>query len=123
MFKRATALLLVAIVAPSQAATETALTSINRTLVVGDGRFGGCMAQLDVDLRTQLGLDCNSNWVTFSCTGTHTKTADAQRMFDSALVAFVTDRMVYVWVTDEKKHNDRCYVSRIDITKKGVPAT
>ena len=41
-------------------------------------------------------------------------------MFDSALVAFVTNRKVYVWVTDEKKHNGACYVSRIDITRQTV---
>ena len=120
MLKRVTGVVLAAVIAPCHAATETTLTSITRTLVTDDDRFGGCMVHVDVDLRTDLGLDCDSNWVTFSCNGEHTDATAAQRMFDSAMVAFVTDRKVYVWVTDERKHDNRCYVSRIDVTRHDV---
>ena len=115
LFRGLGALLLAGIASHSQATTEIADGAIARTLVADGGRFGGCMAHLDVDLQAGLGLDCASNWVTFSCTGVHTDTASAQRLFDSALVAFVTNRRVRVWVTDEKKHNGHCYASRIDL--------
>ena len=119
---RTMALLLLAAGVTGHAATQQSSAAITRTLVADNGRFGGCMVALDVDLRGDLGLDCDSNWVTFSCAGVHTDAATAQRMLDSALVAFVTDRMVRVWVTDEKKHDGHCYATRIDMLRTSVPA-
>lgn len=111
------ALLLVATpMSVGQATTVSIDTHITRTLVSADGRFGGCMAALDV-APSASGLDCpaGSKWVTFSCTGEHTSTADALRMYDSAQLAFVTGRRVLVWVDDTRKHNGHCFASRIDV--------
>ena len=99
-----------------QATTVSIDAQITRTLAAADGRFGGCMAALDV-APSDHGLDCpvGSKWVTFSCTGEHTTTADALRMYDSAQLAFVTGRRVLVWVDDTRKHNGHCFASRIDV--------
>ena len=110
------ALVLVATTMPlTQATTVSIEARITRTLAAADG-FGGCMAALDV-APSDSGLHCpvGGKWVTFSCTGEHAAKADALRMFDSAQLAFVTERPVRVWVDDTRKHNGHCFVSRIDV--------
>lgn len=99
-----------------QATTVSIDTRITRTLAAADGSFGGCMVALDV-APSESGLNCpvGSKWVTFSCTGEHTTVSDALRMYDSAQLAFVTGRKVRVWVDDTRKHNNFCFVSRIDV--------
>ena len=111
------ALILVTVPVPLSQATIVSIdTRITRTLAAADGSFGGCMAALDV-APSDSGLNCpvGSRWVTFSCTGEHTATSDALRMFDSAQLAFVTGRKVRVWVDDTRKHNGHCFVTRIDV--------
>ena len=99
-----------------QATTVSIDTRITRTLAAADDRFGGCMAALDV-APSDSGLDCpvGSKWVTFSCTGEHATVTEALRMYDSAQLAFVTERRVRVWVDDTRKHNGHCFVTRIDV--------
>ena len=93
---------------------------ITRTLTAGEDtageeKFGGCMVWLSVSPATE-GLACNmGNWVTFSCTGEHVRKSSALRMFDSAQMAFMTDRRVWVTVDDTRKHNGWCLVERIDV--------
>ena len=109
-------LFLAALALPLQAATmELKAVTIERTLTTTDEKFGGCMVWLSVS-PTDEGLSCgNGNWVTFSCSGEHTSKSSALRMFDSAQMAFVMGRTVSVTVDDEKKHDSRCFVSRIDV--------
>ena len=100
-------------------ATATTLSfdaRIMRTLTSTDEKFGGCMVLLNVSLSGE-GLDCTAsrNWVTFSCTGEHVSKSSALRMFDSAQMAFMTDRKVRVWVNDNLEHNGYCLVERIDV--------
>lgn len=105
----------VVLTVPAQARTAEIETEIRRTLTVADDRFGGCMVALEVS-PSEEGLDCpTAKWVTFSCTGEHTSKSSALRMYDSAQLAFVTGRNVRVWVDDTKKHNNYCFVSRIDV--------
>ena len=88
-----------------------------RTLTTGDGRFGGCMVQLDQSI-ADAGLNCpSSNWVTFSCTGVHTSRKEGSRMFESAELAFSSDKTIRLEVTDDKKHNGHCYARRVDVKK------
>ncbi len=100
--------------APASALTAEVAAEVRRTLTVADERFGGCMAALSV-APSEEGLDCQSRWVTFSCTGVHASKSSAARMFDSAQLAFVTGRTVRVWVDDEKKHNGHCFAERVDV--------
>ena len=96
------------------AATASIEGNVVQVLATGDGRFGGCMAALDVEL-PDVGLDCSGSWVTFSCTGEHAEKEDAHRMFESLRAAVVADKSVEMRVTDEKKHGQYCHASRIKI--------
>ena len=96
------------------AATASIEGNVVQVLATGDGRFGGCMAALDV-APADSGLDCAGRWVTFSCTGEHAAKEDAHRMFESLRAAVVADKSVEMWVTDEKKHGEYCHASRIKI--------
>lgn len=109
------ALLLFSAVA-AEAAVERIEGKAVRTLTTGDGRFGGCMVQLNKRLE-DAGLNCPGTWVTFSCTGVHTSKEDGSRMFESAQIAFSLDKTIVVEVNDEKKHNGHCYARRVDIKK------
>ena len=96
------------------AATASIEGNVVQVLATGDGRFGGCMAALDV-APADSGLDCAGRWVTFSCTGEHAEKEDARRMFESLRAAVVADKSVEMRVTDEKKHGQYCHASRIKI--------
>ena len=85
-----------------------------RVLTTGDGRFGGCMAALDVAPAAH-DLDCRGRWVTFSCTGEHADGASARRMFASLRSAVTADKKVEMRVTDERKHDGFCHAIRIKI--------
>ena len=87
---------------------------ILRTLVAEEELWGGCMARLSVDPQTVLPA-CGPIWVTFSCSGEHVSKDIAYRMLDAAQLAQVTDRSVFLIITDEKKHNGYCFARRIDV--------
>ena len=96
-------------------------TTIVRTLIADGGRAGGCMALTTTVLAT-VGLDCPSQWVTFSCAGpvggqVFTTKDIAYRMYESAQLALVLDKRVMLRVDDEKKHGGFCYANRIDLIK------
>lgn len=115
------ALLALSLGALAYGATMGVVGKFNRTFSADDGANGGCMAQLDVSLR-DAGLDCASNWVTFSCSGSASQEAftsrdDAYRKFDSALMAFALDKRVSVTVTDEQKQSGACFATRVDVLK------
>ena len=97
------------------AAIERIEAKAIRTLTTGDGRFGGCMVQLDQN-PSDSGLNCTS-WVTFSCTGVHTSMDEGFRMFESAQMAFALDKTIVLEVDDGKKHNGHCYARRVDVKK------
>ncbi len=95
------------------ALTETIEASVTRTLAVRDEMFGGCMVLLTTN-PTDEGLDCASSpWVSFDCTGD--SRANAARMFDSALMAFVMERPISVTVDDEQTRNGYCVATRVDV--------
>ena len=79
--------------------------------------WGGCMVKTDKSVRQETGLDCNSSWVTFSCTGTYGPKDQAYKMYDSAQMAMVMDYNITFHLDDEKKHNGFCLATRIDIKK------
>lgn len=104
---------------PAQALTAEVVGEIRRTLTMADlpdadTRFGGCMVALSV-APADKGLDCQSRWITFSCTGVYASRSSALRMYDSAQLAFVAGRTVRLWVDDTKKHNNHCFAFRIDV--------
>ena len=106
------------------AASAKIEAKVVRTLTTDGTRFGGCMVQLNhriatlaAELRQPVMLECPGAWVTFSCSGTHTKVEAADRMFESAKMAFALDRTVVLEVTDAKKHHGHCYAHRVDVKK------
>ncbi|MDE0225067.1 MAG: hypothetical protein OXP28_08030 [Gammaproteobacteria bacterium] len=96
------------------AATASIEGNVLQVLATGDGRFGGCMAALDVTI-SDAGLDCSGNWVTFSCVGGHAEKEEAARVFESLRTAVVAGKSVEMRVTDEKKHGHYCHASRIKV--------
>lgn len=104
----------VAQTASVNAAVEGITTTVTRTMSLADDRFGGCAVRLN-DAPSEAGLNCSSNWVTFSCSGDHASKSSAARNFDSAQMAFVLGKRVRVWVDDSKTHNGLCFVERIDV--------
>lgn len=116
------ALLALSLGALAYGTTAVVVGKFDRTFSADDGANGGCMAQLDVDLMDEHGLDCSTNWVTFSCSGNASQEAftnrdDAYRKFDSALMAFALDKRVRVDVTDEMKQGGACFATRLDVLK------
>ncbi len=106
---------------PAHADKATFKATVLRTLVTGEtnadgtAKFGGCMAYLSVSPQ-ESGLNCPAgSWVTMSCTGGLTSKANGMRLFDSAQLAFVTEKTVSVTVDDAKKHNGWCFAARIDV--------
>ena len=104
---------------PAQALTAQVTGEIRRTLTMADlpdasTRFGGCMVALSVS-PSDKGLDCQSRWITLSCTGVYASKSSALRMYDSAQLAFVAGRTVRLWVDDTKKHNNHCFAFRVDV--------
>jgi len=87
---------------------------VTKTAVADEGRWGGCVAQLDKTLADS-GLNCPSKWVTFSCSGIYTEKDVAYRMFDQAQMALALGKKVEVYVDDTKKHNEYCYGNQIRV--------
>ena len=100
----------------SHTATAKVKGLVTKTLIADEGRWGGCMVRVDTVL-ADLGLDCPSQWVSFSCSGIFTEKDVAYRMFDQAQMAFAMERKVEIYVDDTKKHNDYCYGNRINVLK------
>ena len=88
--------------------------NVEQVAATGDGRFGGCMAELDVEL-ADAGLACPGRWVTFGCAGEYAETRAAGAVFESLRAAVVAGRSVGMRVTDEKQDGGYCHASRIKI--------
>ena len=100
----------------SYAGTVKVKGLITKALVADEGRWGGCMVNVDVKLADK-GLDCPGKSVSFSCSGVFTEKDVAYRMFDQAQMAFALERKVQIYVDDTKKHNGYCYGNRIEVLK------
>ena len=124
MFKRTASLslkamsvaMLLAVGGQAIAASNYFAANVNRVLMMGDERYGGCMAALSVSPQSVL-PSCGGGWVSFSCTGDFAEPVQAYRMVDQAQLALTTNKRVLVEIHDDKKHNGYCYASRIDIIR------
>ena len=88
-------------------------TTVTR-LISDQALFGGCMAQL-ADRPDSTGLNCKGERVSFSCTGDFASLSAANRNFELAQIALLTDAPVKVYFDDTKKHNGYCYAYRIHL--------
>lgn len=87
---------------------------VEQVAATGDGRFGGCMVELDTEL-ADTGLDCVERWVTFGCAGDNPGNEDAGRVFEALRTAVVAGKSVGMRVSDEDKRDGYCHASRIKI--------
>ena len=94
-------------------ATASLTTTVNR-LLSHETAFGGCMARLS-DRPNSTGLNCKGFFVSFSCTGNFASLSAANRNFELAQIALLTDATVLVSMDDSRKHNGYCFVNRIDL--------
>ncbi len=101
----------------AMATTARVTGKIERILVADEGRFGGCMVLMDKELAPE-GLNCESDWVTFSCSGTLTTPDEAARLYDLAKMAFALHRTVSIEVNDNKKIGKNCYGQRVDLVRR-----
>lgn len=84
--------------------------------MVGDERWGGCLASLSISPQTIL-PGCGAGWVTFSCSGDFADPVRAYRMLDQAQLALAAGKKVNVWFQDDKKHNGYCFANRLDVVR------
>ena len=75
------------------------------------------MVQLNKEIRRETGLDCNSSWVTFSCSGELSPKDQAYKMYDSAQLAMAMDYTVKLYLDDSQKQSGFCLATRIDVAK------
>ena len=98
------------------AAKGSVKTTIQRTFISNPSVFGGCMADIGRRVSAALPeLDCDSYWVTFSCSGDFNSKDIAYKMYDSALMSVALGTELLLWIDDSKKHNGHCYAERVDV--------
>ena len=109
-----TGIVLLFFVAPSFAVTGIIETKVRR-LMSDPQLFGQCMAYLTVSPHLNADVsDCKPNWVTFDCSGDFAAKDVANRSYNAAQLALVTNRVVVLTIDNTKKHNGFCWVRRID---------
>lgn len=87
------------------------------TLVNDGGTFGGCLARINVNI-SSIAPGCpgaNASYVAFSCTGELQSEDAANRLFDTAQMALLTNRQIRFEVDTNKKHNGYCVATRAEI--------
>ena len=87
---------------------------ILRLLTADQGRWGECMVELNAD-QASTGLDCTTNFVTFSCSGVHTSRSNAKVMYETAQIAFALNKRVQIQIDDELKHNGHCFGASVRV--------
>ncbi|WP_295383954.1 hypothetical protein [uncultured Thiodictyon sp.] len=97
-----------------QAATSSVVATVTKTMVTGNGTYGGCMAMLSVDPAKSLPT-CGKNFVSFGCSNAAGDQLSAYRMLDQAQLALAGAKNVTVYFTDTTKYNGYCLATRIDV--------
>ena len=112
-------ILLLMVFWPYWASADTAsmTAQIERILNSNSDGWGGCMVKLNKGIRAETGLDCDSSWVTFSCSGEYAPKDQAYKMYDTAQLAMVMGYDASLHLDDQKKHSGYCLVWRIDVIK------
>ncbi len=106
------ALILSVTTPPILAASETLSNATVYNLLVQEGAYGGCMANVSVHAQT---VNCPPGWVTFSCDGTYNTPQAGKMKYAQALMAFTLKKKVDIHLDDTKKHNTYCYAYRVDL--------
>lgn len=94
----------------AKAYTTATVTSV----VLDDDKYGQCMVRLSQSI-SQSGLDCPSNWVSFSCSGDFNPKDMAYHKLETAQMSLLLGKEIRIYVDDAKKHNGYCYGYRVDL--------
>jgi hypothetical protein len=95
------------------AATGVLESSIVTRILVDSESFGECMA-LVVPGPESLPLNCQVNWVSFSCSGDFNSRSVAQQKFSAAQLSYVTQTPMRIVIDDARRHNGYCFAVRAD---------
>lgn len=87
-----------------------------KNVLVDDSYFAGCMVNLTVNPQTLL-PNCESWWGTMDCAKEFPESTASlpSNKLAQAQLALVTQKGVRVRITDTRKANGYCFVSRIDV--------
>jgi len=99
-------------------AAQKYVTFANITQTLASSGYGGCMALLDINVKTIPGglPNCNNNWVSLDCDAEYHTPEQASAMWDSALMAHALNRRVHVLVDDTQVvDGGYCGAVRIDV--------
>ena len=94
--------------------TRRYFTTTVTKILVQEGLYGGCMAEVNPGPETAL-PNCASYWVTFSCSGDFNSKSNGNLKFQSAQLAFLIRQKFICLSTTRKKHNGYCFAQRIDV--------
>ena len=111
MFRMIVTVALVAFGSFAFGAQQYQITTVIETLVI-ESDYGGCMAKL-ANPPGSNGLDCPSQWVSFSCTGDFNSPEVGYKKLETAQLALMTDTRVKLVIDDAKKHYGFCFAHRI----------
>lgn len=89
-------------------------SKITSVLINDGGSFGGCMAQVDIDV-SSFAPDCNNGYVTFDCNGDFQDPAVGNRFLEMAQVAYVTGKEMRFSIDTNLQHNGFCVATRADL--------
>ncbi|RUO71747.1 hypothetical protein [Idiomarina ramblicola] len=88
-------------------------SNISAVLIDKDN-FGGCMAQVDIDI-SETAPSCGSSYITFDCDGDFQDPSVGNRFLEMAQVAYVTGKGMRFSIDTNLQHNGFCVATRADL--------
>ena len=102
---------------PATAATKKLFVDVDRVIVTGSDKFGGCLMAPRGGMNTS-GTTCLGKFASLDCAnvtgGDGTSKADGQRRLDVEMLARITGEKVAIVINDAKKVNGFCVAERVD---------
>ena len=106
-----------AVALPVSAATKKLFVDVDRVIVTGSDKFGGCLVAPAGGMNTS-GTTCLGKFASLDCAnvtgGDGTSKADGQRRLDVAMLARITGEKIAIVLNDAKKVNGFCVAERVD---------
>lgn len=89
-------------------------TNINSVLITDGSNFGGCMAEVTIDI-SESAPECGSSYITFDCNGDLQDPSIGNRFLEMSQVAYVTGKEMRFTVDTNLQHNGFCVATRADL--------
>lgn len=103
----------------SHADIQSMRTKVSRILVQRGQAYGGCMMLSKWNIMEETGLNCTGKWISLGCNSNVISEEGAERMWQSARMAFFLEKDIIVWIDDEIKHSGHCTAVRLDVLLAG----